>query len=765
MAPTTSKMSNALCKKCNKKVFTSITCVQCSCRFHPTCAKSLNDGKPVNSSTFTCTSCKNPSTNVAGVEYQLLLNQKDEVIQVKDLLIKSKDEMIEQLRNQIEMLKQVKANSDAKSEISETTDGATSKPFKEKKEETKKEETRKEETRKEETRKEETRREDPVDKSEPTVSTASLHIEDTPDITNILLLGETGVGKSTFINSFANYVNSKTFDIARKSKAVVLIPTRVTVYDAKTGEDKSIKVGDDGNERQEVGSSATQSVKTYVFPAGGDRLIRLIDTPGLGDTEGVERDNQNCEEILAYLAQLNKINAICLLMKPTNDRNTTLFSYCVQRVLSQFHKSACRNVVFLFTNAKGSDYTAGATLPILRELTAKITKENKDIVIPITKQNVFCLDNESFKHLLALEHKVVLREMTIRSCQESWKISCEEILRFMAYIKELEPHNLKQTISINKTKDLVLQLSKPLSDISQLLQEKIIQLEGKDEQSKKAGVSIEELKKKLYKSAIDLEIITLDHAVLVCTNASCVEPVKVGNTTKFQYKTKCHDPCVLGKVNYEILGHWSLRACSQMTWGFNCKHCECPGSKHMNIYYDTRIVEKQIVDEGVQTNITSEQKQREKLDRLIKKLTQERNELEDERKFISDCAAKFAYYLQNNAMTSAYDTYREYIYLNLESQKSLGKKANMKVIVNLTDALKKHDELIKVLGQKQKLPGGEKITDESVHNDAQKLFKLKHMGPKIQEIFDARDKCAKKGIVANLKSVLTATIPKWFWGK
>lgn len=86
----------------------------------------------------------------------------------------------------------------------------------------------------------------------------------------------------------------------------------------------------------------------------------------------------------------------------------------------------------------------------------------------------------------------------------------------------------------------------------------------------------------------------------------------------------------------------------------------------MNIYYDTRIVEKQIVDEGVQTNITSEQKQREKLDRLIKKLTQERNELEDERKFISDCAAKFAYYLQNNAMTSAYDTYREYIYLNLE---------------------------------------------------------------------------------------------------
>ena len=165
MAPTTSKMSNALCKKCNKKVFTPITCVQWSCEFHPTCAKSLNDGKPVNSSTFTCTSCKNPSTNVAGVEYQLLLNQKDEVIQVKDLLIKSKDEMIEQLRNQIEMLKQVKANSDAKSEISETTDGATSKPFKEKKEETKKEETRKEETRKEETRKEETRREDPVDKS------------------------------------------------------------------------------------------------------------------------------------------------------------------------------------------------------------------------------------------------------------------------------------------------------------------------------------------------------------------------------------------------------------------------------------------------------------------------------------------------------------------------------------------------------------------------------------------------------------------------
>ena len=213
-------------------------------------------------------------------------------------------------------------------------------------------------------------------------------------------------------------MNSETFDEAIKKETVVYIPTHFVVYDANGGV-QTITVGQDDNEKQQVGSSGTQSVKTYDFPAD-DRLIRLIDTPSIGDTEGLEKDEQHCDEILAYLDQLNHINAICLLMKSSNDRNTKYFQYCVKRILSQFHKSACRNVVFLFTNTKSSNYTPGSTLLILSNLTGNIS---------ITKANTFCLENEPFKQLLALQHNVDLWT-TMESCRTSWKIFSKEIRRY-----------------------------------------------------------------------------------------------------------------------------------------------------------------------------------------------------------------------------------------------------------------------------------------------------------------------------------------------
>ncbi|XP_063922608.1 uncharacterized protein LOC135137007 isoform X2 [Zophobas morio] len=582
-----------------------------------------------------------------------------------------------------------------------------------------------------------------------------LYIEDNSNTINILLLGETGVGKSTFINSFANYVNSKTFDEAKEKKTVVLIPTHFVVYDANR-EMITIRVGKDGNEKQQVGSSATQSVQTYIFPAD-DRFIRLIDTPGFGDTGGVGKDEQHCEEILAYLDQLNHINAICLLMKPSNERNTIFFLYCVKRILSQFHKSACKNVVFLFTNTKSSDYTPGSTLPILLDMTKKNTEN-----ISLSNANTFCVDNESFKLLLALEKKVNLSITTMDSCRTSWKFSFQEIQRFMDYVTALEPHDVRHTVSLNKTKNLIIGLSKPLSDIFQFLQQNIMKLQEKEEESMKTNLSINELKKKVYQSTVHLEIIPLNHPVLVCTNLSCVEFVGVGNMRKFRYKTKCLDPCWIGIINYEKVGHWSLRFCSVIGFlDFICKQCKCSGSKHMNIYYETKIVKKQIVDESVQTTLNSEKEQREELNELIKSLVQEKHELIEEKQYISECAAKFAYFLENNGITTAYDTYREHLNVSLEKEKSLGREAHSKVIYNLQSALEIHDKLIKFHKENEKLQDGEEITAKSIQDDTKKLFKLKHMGPKIQEIVDARRKCVQNGIKAN-KSVMAQIIPSWF---
>ncbi|XP_063922638.1 uncharacterized protein LOC135137028 [Zophobas morio] len=552
-------------------------------------------------------------------------------------------------------------------------------------------------------------------------------------------------------------------------KALMLIPTRITVYDASSMEDRSLTTGFDKNEKQDVGSSATQGVKTYLFPLEGENLLlRFIDTPGIGDTAGPDKDDQNCEGILSYLSQLNKINAICLLMKPTNDRNTVLFSYCVRRLLSQLHKSACDNVVFLFTNTKGTDYRPGATFTLLKSLVEEIETRPPFVKIPINKNNVFCLDNESFKHLLALDYGVEVNARTLESCKTSWQISCEEILRFINYVQNLPPHNVKQTISVNETREFILKLSKPLSDICHLLQENIITLKTKEKESARANQTIDELERNLYKPGVDLEIITLEYPATVCTNVSCVDTIRVGQSTKLVYKTRCHEKCFLGVVTYDVIGHWSLITCSEMSKFKippSCKHCGCSYKDHMTIFYDTRVVEKQMIDEEVESDLYNEERQRQKIRALVEAVKVEKRELEKELDYISQCAAKFAYFLQNNAITSSYDNFKEYVYLSLQRQKSLGDKANLDIVASLTEILTKHDNLLAILKEKCSLVDGREVTEESIYRDAESLFNLKHAGPKVKEIFDARAACAKKGVKAHFKTIVSEKIPKWFFGR
>ena len=65
---------------------------------------------------------------------------------------------------------------------------------------------------------------------------------------------------------------------------------------------------DDNNERigsEFAGQSATQRPKSYVLKYGhgkDERIIRFIDTPGVLDTAGIERDKEIMNQNMAYLA-------------------------------------------------------------------------------------------------------------------------------------------------------------------------------------------------------------------------------------------------------------------------------------------------------------------------------------------------------------------------------------------------------------------------------------------------------------------------------
>ena len=107
----------------------------------------------------------------------------------------------------------------------------------------------------------------------------------------LLLLGESGVGKSTFINAFVNYMTYETMAEA-KDQPHCLIPVSFTVSDEETYELKSIQMcpqDDDTNENTtDPTKSATQNPRCYKF-TDGNIALNIIDTPGIADTEGIER--------------------------------------------------------------------------------------------------------------------------------------------------------------------------------------------------------------------------------------------------------------------------------------------------------------------------------------------------------------------------------------------------------------------------------------------------------------------------------------------
>ena len=166
---------------------------------------------------------------------------------------------------------------------------------------------------------------------------------------NILLLGQTGVGKSTFINGLANYFCYDTLKEAARNKMQVVIPSSITFTDEETFEEKTIEIGqrNESENFNDTGQTGTQQCRSFVFRVG-EKNLRIIDTPGIGDTRGLEYDTKNFQDMLTYISKYEHLNGVCILLKPNEERATILFRFCINELLRHLHQSVSENIVFIF---------------------------------------------------------------------------------------------------------------------------------------------------------------------------------------------------------------------------------------------------------------------------------------------------------------------------------------------------------------------------------------------------------------------------------
>ncbi|XP_066911397.1 uncharacterized protein [Clytia hemisphaerica] len=511
------------------------------------------------------------------------------------------------------------------------------------------------------------------------------------EVTNILVLGKTGVGKTTWINAIAKYLLYDTLKDAIDSKDyTACIPAKFS-QTTEEGDTVTIAIGDwdkspdELNERGELGKSSTKKPKSYYFDFDDKNQVRIIDTPGIVDTAGIEKDKENLELILDHISHFNNINGICILLPPNDSREGIEMRFCIGELLTHLHKSAAENIMFCFTKCHETFFKPGETLPVLKRFLANL----KDVDIAATRNNCFYFENDSFRLLSCLQNGIEFNEKIIENYSPSWDHSATEAARLFKYVCKLKPHSTNETISLNKTRKWIVGMNKPMALIQANISNRIKLRNSKKQELTGIQEEVENLKDKLEFEFSMPFVIPLDHPKTVCYHESCTKKIKVGNDAKLEPIKSCHDPCDLN-VRADVMGESSLRGCKCMkNWrvfdGDECNVCHHSYEHHLHIRYNVGFKTEKATDKKVQEMLERNESQSKIIEEAIKNFERENKTDEEELNTILNISAQFACFLKRFAISTFNDGVYSYLELLIDEQKKLENNEKMNELIRMRD--------------------------------------------------------------------------------
>lgn len=153
----------------------------------------------------------------------------------------------------------------------------------------------------------------------------------------VMVVGQTGAGKTTFLNSMANYIYNVQFEDQFRLKLII--------------------------EQEKKGGQAvsqTDVVSAYfIKKPKGSRIpydLTVVDTPGFGDTRGIGQDEKIVANIKDFFENvLDSIDAVCFVVKATETRLTGSQTYIFNSVLNLWGKDMKENIFILMTFADAEE--------------------------------------------------------------------------------------------------------------------------------------------------------------------------------------------------------------------------------------------------------------------------------------------------------------------------------------------------------------------------------------------------------------------------
>ncbi|KAA0710781.1 Neoverrucotoxin subunit alpha [Triplophysa tibetana] len=150
----------------------------------------------------------------------------------------------------------------------------------------------------------------------------------------ILLIGATGAGKTMLINAMANFILGVKWEEAHRFKLI-----HEKTYRTQAESQTSI-----------VTAYELNSQPGFQIPYS----LTIIDTPGFGDTRGIEHDKLILKQLKSFLCSplgIDHIDAVCLVVQASLARLSATQRYIFDSILSIFGKDIGENIMIMMTFA------------------------------------------------------------------------------------------------------------------------------------------------------------------------------------------------------------------------------------------------------------------------------------------------------------------------------------------------------------------------------------------------------------------------------
>ena len=436
----------------------------------------------------------------------------------------------------------------------------------------------------------------------------------------LMVVGQTGSGKTTLLNSLVNFIVGIELDD----------PIRYIIIEE--------------NEHIDQSKSQTSTVNAYYIKKHGEYPpLRIIDTPGFGDTRGIEYDKNITKLIKTKFAEkFDSINAICFVAQSSNARLTVNQKFIFSEIMNLFGKDVAENFIAMLTFCDG--------------------KEPQIIDALKSKDSMFytILPHLQEPWYLKFNNSAIFATIKDKFTEMFWQLGMDSFKIFLQKILALPRKSLVSTREVLKTRESI--------------ENTILNLRPKLD----AGLTLMESYKKQIKT-IEMNKDIINQAKnfkIKCTQPDIQKvnlPLGTHTTTCLTCNRTCHDNCIFADNNEK------MKCCAMDRNGY-CHECpkKCYWDMHKNTPYkliyktkqvDTTVEELKLKYYDAKNQLTIAQQIINGMDKELKVIEIECLEMQDN---IKNNINKLEEIALNTKSHESMEEYLKLLIINEENEKNEG---------------------------------------------------------------------------------------------